>query len=111
MFLLVAKSPNLMMSAECTTLTVLALKYMGKYWIVKIFANLMNDAQFAKIFPNNAVKLLLKICHQIHQNIPHYLLYQQRFAKFNPSIFPMYSVQKQTVISMFFLTNLYALGK
>ena len=49
------------------------------------FANLMNDAQFAKIFPitmlMNTVKLLLKICHQIHQNIPHYFVYQQRFAK------------------------------
>ena len=54
--LFVAPSQNLMMSAECTTLTVLALTYVEKYWIVKIFANLMNDAQFAKIFPNNACK-------------------------------------------------------
>ena len=52
--LFVAKWPNLMMPSECTTLTVLAVKYVGEYWIVKIFANLMNDAQFAKIFPNNA---------------------------------------------------------
>ena len=54
--LFVAKSPNLMMSAECTTLTVLALVYVEKYWIVKIFANLMNDTHFAKIFPKNACK-------------------------------------------------------
>ena len=32
--------------------SILALMYVGKYWIVKIFANLMNDAQFVKIFPN-----------------------------------------------------------
>ena len=54
--LFVAKSPNLMMSAECTTLTVLALTYVEKYWIVKFFANLMNDAHFAKVFPKNACK-------------------------------------------------------
>ena len=54
--LFVAKSPNLMMSAECTTLTILALTYVEKYWIVKFFANLMNDAHFAKIFPKNACK-------------------------------------------------------
>ena len=62
--LFVAKSPNLMMSAECTTLTVLALVYVEKYWIVKVFANLMNDTHFAKISPKmlvNTVKLLLKI--------------------------------------------------
>ena len=52
----VAKSPNLMMSTECTTLTVLALVYVEKYWIVKIFANSMNDTHFAKIFPKNACK-------------------------------------------------------
>ena len=59
--LFIAKSPNLMMSAKCTTLTVLALTYVEKYWIVKFFANLMNDAHFAKVFPKNAcntVKLL-----------------------------------------------------
>ena len=82
--LFVAKSPNLMMSAECTTLTVLALVYVEKYWIVKVFANLMNDAQFYLTMLVNTVKLLLKICHQIHQNIPHCLLYQQQFAKILP---------------------------
>ena len=45
-----------MMCAECTTLTVLALVYVEKYWIVKVFANLMNDTHFAKIFPKNACK-------------------------------------------------------
>ena len=45
-----------MISAECTTLTVLALTYVEKYWIVKCFANLMNDAHFAKVFPKNACK-------------------------------------------------------
>ena len=54
--LFVAKSPNLMMSAECTTLTVLALTYVEKYWIVKFFANLMNDAHFTKVFPKNVCK-------------------------------------------------------
>ena len=54
--LFVAKSPNLMMFAECTTLTVLALTYVEKYWIVKFFANLMNDARFAEVFPRNACK-------------------------------------------------------
>ena len=65
-----------------------------------------------KIFPAmlvNMVKLLLKIFHQIHQNIPHYLLYQQQFAKIQPLHFS--HVQKQTIISLFFLANLYALGK
>ena len=49
--LFVAKSPNLMMSAKCTFLTVLALTYVEKYWIVKFFTNFMNDAHFAKVFP------------------------------------------------------------
>ena len=70
-----------MMSAECTTLTVLALTYVGKYWIVKIFANLMNDAQFAKIFPANAHRYSETTeglsSEQTHQNIPHHLLGQQ----------------------------------
>ena len=65
----------------------------GKILDSENFANLMNDAQICqKFFPTileNTVKLLLKICHQIHQNIPHYLLYLQQFLpKFNPSIFP-----------------------
>ena len=41
---------------ECTTLTVLALTYVEKYWILKFFINSMNDAHFAKVFPKNACK-------------------------------------------------------
>ena len=108
-----AKLPSLMMLG--TTRTVLALTCVGKYWIVKIFANLMNDAQFAKIFPNNACKCSETTTKDLSSDSPKYsalfalstAIYQNSI----PSFFPTYSVQKQTVISMFFLTNLNALGK
>ena len=46
----------------------------------KIFGNLVNDAQFAKIFPANAHRCGVS-SDLIHQNIPHHLLRQQQFAK------------------------------
>ena len=46
----------------------------------KIFGNLVNDAQFAKIFPANAHRCSVS-SDQTNQNIPHHLLHQQQFAK------------------------------
>ena len=50
----------------------------------KIFGNLVNDAQFAKIFPANAHRCSETTeglsSNQTHQNIPYHLLCQQQFA-------------------------------
>ena len=59
----------------------------GKILDSENFANLINDAQFAKNFPNNDCKYgktTTKDLSSDSPNIPHYLLYQQQFAKIQP---------------------------
>ena len=56
----------------------------GKILDSENFANWMNDAQFAKNFPNNACKYGETTTKDLSSDSPHYLLYQQQFAKIQP---------------------------
>ena len=83
--------------------------------MAKILKNLVNNAQFAEIFPINTHKYseTTEDRHQIHQNIPHHLLRQQQLAKILPlQYFSAYGICTEANCYKYFSRGiLYSLGE